>query len=510
MGYKKISLSAIAILSLTSLNAYEMKPMGFKATGLGGAGVASSRGSMATYYNPALLGMSDYTAEVSINAGIGIRENKLVDTVDRLNNLDLTNSIDVAKKITSTSYQAATDAQKKALDNIEQSIEIINKIPTANGLQLLPSISFAGQFSRYFGIGVYGSADIRASLQIDKSKLGIILRDDNGNTIQYDTNLKTITTLPLTNSSYETLSLQYALQGSTKDVVDGHESTYLNVSTMIQTEVPVSFAYPIEKENGLLSFGISIKPMAVETFSKDMAIDSESNDIGDEYDKNKKTYSGLGVDLGVAYKEYNTGLILALVGKNINSPSFKTQAEGSSKVEDFKLDSFFRAGMSLPIWNDNVELAIDADLQQSDTSYKGMKSQYVGGGMEFHPASWFALRVGAMKNIATESIDEGFIYTAGLGFGLKWLQFDLSAQASQKTGTYDGNEIPKYANVNFSLISRWGDGYNRKEAQATEEILSVEPNIDNIQEPIKTLTPEEQNRIKQESEKAIQELEKSI
>ncbi|MDD2697605.1 MAG: conjugal transfer protein TraF [Arcobacteraceae bacterium] len=504
MSYKKISLSMFTVLSLTSLNAYEMKPMGFKATGMGGAGVASSRGSMATYYNPALLGMADYTSEISINAGIGIRENKLVDTVDQLNSLDLSDTIDrIAANAPNSGSNLSADKQ-----NIQDAIEVLNKIPNANGLQVLPSISLTGQFSRYFGIGVYGNADIRAKMVIDKSKLDIIVKDEaTSSYYQYDPiNDNYIIS---TENSYKSNSLQYALEGD--PTADGDSSTYLNISSMIQTEVPVSFAYPIEKENGLLSLGISIKPMSVQTFSTDMKIDSDSNDIGDEYDKNKKTYSGYGVDLGVAYKEYNTGLILALVGKNINSPSFKTTADGSGRVEEFKLDSFFRAGMSLPVWNDNVEFAIDADLQQSDTSYEGMKSQYVGGGMEFHPASWFALRVGAMKNIASESIDEGMIYTAGLGFGLKWLQFDLSAQASQKTGTYDGNEIPKYANVNFSLISRWGDGYNRKPAPIEEIVPEVkQDDVINNGEPIKTLSPEEQNRIQQDSQKAQKELDQAL
>lgn len=504
MSYKKISLSAMAILSLTSLNAYEMKPMGFKATGLGGAGVASSRGSIATYYNPALLGMSDYTTEISLNAGIGIRENKLVDTIDQLNGLNLSESIKNIGDLQTTNYQLMTQEQKDAFDNVEKSIAIINRIPAANGLQILPSLSLAGQFSRYFGIGVYGSADIRAKLNkideirsIFKIEDGTLIKYENGNVVTADA------TNPLTEDSYEQFSLQYSIEEA--------KTTNLEVNSMIQTEVPISFAYPIEKENGLLSFGISVKPMAVETFSKIMAIDSESGDIGDDYEENKKTYTGFGVDLGVAYKEYKTGLVLALVGKNINSPSFKTKADGSGRVEEFKLDSFFRAGMSLPVWNDNVELAIDADLQQSDTSYEGMKSQYVGGGMEFHPASWFALRVGAMKNIATESIDEGMIYTAGLGFGLKWLQFDLSAQASQNTGTYDGNEIPKYVNVNFSLLSRWGDGYNRKDAPATEEVIPEVKQEEPINgEPIKTLSPEEQERIKKDSEKAFKELDQAI
>jgi hypothetical protein len=133
-------------------------------------------------------------------------------------------------------------------------------------------------------------------------------------------------------------------------------------------------------------------------------------------------------------------------------------------------------------------------------------------GLEFHPASWFALRAGAMKDIASEKFDEGMIMTAGVGFGLKWLQFDLSAQMSSKKGEYDGQAIPRYAALNFSLVSKWGDGYNRKLAPATSETLPKEEQNGEIeqQKPLKTLSPEEQNRIKQESEKAFEELDKAI
>ncbi len=504
---KKITLSFITILGLSSLHAYEMKPMGFKATGMGGTGVASSRGSMATYYNPALLGMSDYTSEISLNAGIGIRENKLVDAADQINKLELSDSLSVLEDVNLTSIGTSialnsdnlTADQLKAVDNIEKSINIIKLIPAANGLQLLPSFSLSGQFSRYFAIGAYANIDLRAKMVIDKNRLGIIVKKDDGNLVKYDPDTNQISLTAL-DSSYESASLQYAMDNN---------KTYLNVSSIVSAEVPLSFAYPLETKNGLFSFGITLKPMSVETFSKDFYIGTDSGDIGDEYNQNKKTYSAFGVDLGVAYKEEKTGLILGLIGKNINAPSFKTEAV-NGRVEEFTMDRYFRAGLSLPVWNDNIEFAVDADLQQSDTSYEGMKSQYVGGGMEFHPASWFALRVGAMKNVAIESIDEGFIYTAGLGFGLKWLQFDLSAQASQKTGTYDGNEIPKYANVNFSLISRWGDGYNRKVAPVVkEEIVPLEAPATQ-EEPIKTLSPEDQERIKKDSEKAFKELDQAI
>lgn len=484
---KKILISAIAALSISSLNAYELKPVGFKAVGMGGAGVASSRGSLATYYNPALLGISDYTSEFSLNIGVGIRENKLLDTADQLNKLNFSEDLD---EISSTNYESASDTQKEVFKDMEKAIEILNKVPEGNGLEFSPSVSLATQISQYMGIGIYGSAQVRASLDLNKEKLGLIFNTSNGY-IKYsngaiDTNVD--------ENDYNTFSLQSAVENG---------ETAIKIDTMTLAEIPVSFAYPIEQDKGTWSFGISAKAMQVETFSKRVKIDSETDDITDDYDENKKTYTALGIDLGMLYKEKETGLTLALVGKNINSPSFETKPDSTGYVEKFEFDPFFRAGMSLPIFNDNVELAIDADLQESDTSYKGMKSRYVGGGLEFHPASWFALRAGAMKNVAAQSINEGLIYTAGFGFGLKWFQFDLSAQMSSESGTYDGEEIPKYVNLNLSLVSKWGDEYNKKQPEKLED----EVNPLDMQ---KTIDENKKKQIQEDSKKAHEELDKSI
>ena len=76
---KKIGLSFAVVATLSTLYGAEFKPVGFKAVGLGGAGVASTRGSLSGYYNPALLRFSDHTTELSINAGVRIREANLID-----------------------------------------------------------------------------------------------------------------------------------------------------------------------------------------------------------------------------------------------------------------------------------------------------------------------------------------------------------------------------------------------------------------------------------------------
>ena len=48
-------LSMVAILSFSGLNAGEFQSLGGNSMGMGGAGVASASGSLAGYYNPALL-----------------------------------------------------------------------------------------------------------------------------------------------------------------------------------------------------------------------------------------------------------------------------------------------------------------------------------------------------------------------------------------------------------------------------------------------------------------------
>ncbi len=58
-----------------------------------------------------------------------------------------------------------------------------------------------------------------------------------------------------------------------------------------------------------------------------------------------------------------------------------------------------------------------------------------------------------MRNI--QESDDGTIYTAGLGFGLKWIQLDITGQASDKKAEYEGDEIPRYLRVQVALVSKW-------------------------------------------------------
>ncbi len=451
MYLKRVLTGTIALGLASSLSAYEMKPIGFKATGMGGTGVASTRGSLAGYYNPALLRLSDYTTEISLNVGAGFRESNMANNMDTLSNINFQETLDtIAKNAGNNGSNSQTD-----INNLKTAKTTLSSISAKNALQVGAGVSLAAQMSDAVAIGVYLDADVGMQLKIDANRLDLIFKKNNSY-YSYDPDTDTYTAT--TQAKYESSSLEYAVD-------NGH--SYVQLDALLLGEVPISYAKAYDFSSGFWSFGLNVKYMNLTGYDKKVDLGKKSGDANDESDSsaNEITYKDtFGLDLGLAYQPKGTDLTLGLVGKNINSPKFEVDTVGSAvtKSSDYKLDPYFRVGVSYPIWDDNIEFALDADLQKSETIIPGEETQMIGAGIELHPASWFALRAGAMTDLASDIYDDGVIATAGVGFGLKWFQFDLSAMMSNKSGYYDGDEIPRYAAVNISLLSRWGDGYNKK------------------------------------------------
>ena len=93
------------------------------------------------------------------------------------------------------------------------------------------------------------------------------------------------------------------------------------------------------------------------------------------------------------------------------------------------------------------------DITNNKTFIQGYESQFIGAGAGFHPYSWLCFRTGIMDNIRESH--EGTILTAGLGIGVKWLQLDIAGQMSTKKTEYDRKDIPRYAQVQICLLSKW-------------------------------------------------------
>lgn len=196
-------------------------------------------------------------------------------------------------------------------------------------------------------------------------------------------------------------------------------------------------------EYGQVSVGGALKLMQGRTFYKTVELDNE--EAFDNLDKNQKTSTSYGVDLGLAYKpSFDNSLTIAAVAKNLNGPKFDV-----SNGEKLKLDPMLRAGAAYKI-GEWVELALDADLTENE-SVNGYKTRYIGGGANLD-LSVVELSAGLMKNIAS-SDNAGVIYTAGLSTGPDWLHFELSAQMASKSGEIDGTSYPRQASVNFAISS---------------------------------------------------------
>ncbi len=174
---KKIVLSFVTVAMLTTLNGAEFKPVGFKAVGLGGAGVASTRGSLSGYYNPALLRFSDHTTELSINVGARLREANLIDHMDILHKVDIQGTLSrIGNDINNTVSQ--TD-----INNLKTAQSTLANIGTNNALQVSVVPAVTAQISDAFALGMYVNADVGMNLHLNKEYLQIIVKKvDNTNT----------------------------------------------------------------------------------------------------------------------------------------------------------------------------------------------------------------------------------------------------------------------------------------------------------------------------------------
>jgi len=242
----------------------------------------------------------------------------------------------------------------------------------------------------------------------------------------------------LTSNDFNASSIQYAIQNNL---------TFVKGSGLALVEVPVSFAQQFKTHMGALSVGASAKLMAGTVYDSIINIDTASSDLQKQFDKTKTDSTTIGVDLGLLFQPAKMpNLRLGVMAKDINSPKFKTVDQ------DYAIDPMYRAGLSYGLFNNKVDMAVDYDLSVNSTA-AGFDSQYLGGGLNFHPSSWLSIRAGLMQNVADSS--DGIIYTGGFGLGLKQLQLDLSVQASGEKGTYDGKSIPRYLKGNLALVSRW-------------------------------------------------------
>ena len=423
----KLSLALISALCVSSANAMQFQTIGYKSVGMGGAAVANSTGSTATYDNPALLAKAKYDVEISLGGGASVHDHGVGASIEALDDSGFIDTLDAIDN-------GAIDINSAGahVDSLIRGRDVVLGM-NGDALSVAPQASFGAQIGN-FGFGLFGSSDAVATAVVSQDHNRFIF-EESGNYVEI--NSDGTTTTGLSASDYQDSSIEYAVNNGL---------TYLDVKAIGIAEIPLAYGHNFELSGGNLMLGGAVKYMHAFTYREKVRID-DSDSTNNE--KKDNTDGNFGIDLGLAYEpSFAQDLTLGLVAKNLNKPEFSFVTG-----ETIEVKPMVRAGLAYEV-GEILEFALDMDLTKNETFVTGIENQMLGGGVSFHPTSWFALRGGAMKNL--DSNDQAdLIYTAGLGFGLKWFQLDLSAQMSSKTNTVDGTDYPRYAKVNLALISRW-------------------------------------------------------
>ncbi|MGB5965409.1 MAG: conjugal transfer protein TraF [Sulfurimonadaceae bacterium] len=425
-----LSLSTILLLSASSLHAIKFETLGYKSISMGGAAVASSAGSIATYNNPALLAKTPYSVEVSLGGGVSEYDHGALASITKLDDSGFIDTLDKASQDVTT---LTTADQQNLIDGTAIIIDM-----DGNAVTVTPQGYLAAQVSG-FGFGVFAGSDSAATAIVDQAHDQLYFVNNIAGVDTYvDINGNLIS-----QTDYEAQSIEYAINNNL---------TYLDVTGAALAEVPIAYGHNFETTLGNIMVGGALKYMQAITYTEKLKIDNSGNLGGTDGEKKDQTSSNFGVDLGLAYQPaFSYDLTFGLVAKNLNAPKFDF-ADGTN----YTIDPMVRAGVAYNIL-DSLEVAADIDLTSNKVLTDGLESQMVGGGLNYEPFTDFfalSLRAGLMQNLHSGD-KAGLIYTAGMGIGVKWLQIDLSGQMSGNSNTLEDVTVPQYAKVNLALISRW-------------------------------------------------------
>ena len=420
---KYIFTGSLLLVSTLSLQAIQFESLGYKSISMGGASVANSSGSAASYNNPALLAKTPYTVEVAISGGTSAYDFGARDAISELSDLNFIDTLDKA----SNDVTSLNDADKR---NLEAGTLIIVDMD-GNAIALNPQ-GYVGAHVGSFGFGVYITADTAATATTSAQHNKLYFNNSGNYTDIYNN--------PVTQAQYENESVQYAVE---------NQLSYFDVVGASIAEVPLAYGHNFETNIGNIMVGGALKYMHAVTYIETLSFDEDQNNGSTKKDFQSNNF---GIDLGLAYQpSFSYDLTFGLVAKNLNGPEFDFY-NGTT----YKVDPMVRAGVAYKIF-DSLEVAADIDITSNKLLNNVIDSQMAGGGINYEPFSSFfalSLRAGVMKNLHAGD-QASAIFTAGLGIGIKMIQLDLSAQTSGDTKEIEGYPIPKYGKINLALVSRW-------------------------------------------------------
>ena len=368
-----IVVGACTLFASVQASAVEWATVGARAAGMGGAGVAVTTDAYATYWNPAGLAMSK---TVDIRGGLSAQ------VIDRVGIKD---TIDDIKDFNTNDPSQA---------NINKANDIANRINRLGAS--LSAIGAAGLYVKgYFGEHAFGFnlSDVATAGMFVSSPVRVTPGPGS-----------------------VSLSGQMALNG-----LEARQAVF-------------SYAYAFMDR--MFSFGVSGKVIQGAAYAGTATIRG-GNDVSLSDNLGKAGLStAFGIDVGAMYRP-SSWLRMGIVAKDINQPTFDTQAGGQ-----FKLNPQVRGGVAVNPW-ETLTVTMDADLTSNKTLVPDIKSRVFSLGAEQTIFSeLLSLRLGAFKNVA--DAHSYITPTAGFGVRLFALRVDVG-------GGYDFRERGMLASGTVAL-----------------------------------------------------------
>ncbi|MFP6738307.1 MAG: conjugal transfer protein TraF [Planctomycetota bacterium] len=481
------------------LHAEEFHVVGARAMGMGGAGVAVTRGVLSSYWNPAALcppadpDPVDFFEVALPLAVMGVASRDVLRELDE--------AVDLSGQVDFSAIEARLVAGKPLTETQLQDLLILaGELPglEAAGAGFLADVSLGlGLHRDRFAFNIVGLYSAGAATRLDRSNLalgsrgiegfippgkgqpatpgGLLLANDLVKAgllgrLQADRlvflaeqagiNLDSDDFRRMIEDILEVNNEKFS--GSAGDLITANQSG-VEVSGILVQEYTASYAQPLAEWFGpslldTVSIGASLKVMNAKTFFSPFTLSSlgDFEGIAEELltESREETSMNIGIDLGLLAQPADW-VSFGLVGRNLNSPSFDFARAG-----DYVLRPQVRAGVGFYDLLPGLVLAADIDLTRNHTdALPGYESQQAAIGFEYSllEGDHLFLRGGVSGNLANS---EGATLHFGLGFNIAGASFDLAATATPRLvelpGTDEGSvrEFPERAGFSVMLGCR--------------------------------------------------------
>ena len=364
MSYSRSLRAAAVFIGLmvpAQALALEFVTVGPRAIGMGGAGVAITTDSLATYWNPAGLAMTQ-TVDVRIQGGGQV--------IDRLGIADAIHDLENFDR---TDVSAANQAKAQ---NIADRINRPGATVSINGSAGLYLKGHLGEHALGFNVsdvatgGGFISDPVRAICNPNPNCVG---------------------------ATSASLRGEMALRG------------------LEARQVAFSYAYAFSDK--MFSVGVTGKFIQGAAYRGSTLL-TGGTDVSITDNFGKATLStAFGIDVGAIYRP-SSWLRFGLVAKDLNQPTFDVPGG-----EELKLGPQVRGGVAINPYS-SLTLTADVDVTSNKTFVPGIKSQVLSLGVEQTIFSEFmSFRLGAFKNMKDPGTP--FTPTAGLGLRLYAFRLDV-------------------------------------------------------------------------------------